>query len=40
MMDQAETKEEKECRSRARAEEMPEQKAQRLARRREEDREP
>ena len=34
-MDQAETTQERECRSRARAEETPEQREQRLARRRE-----
>ena len=38
-MDQAERTQESECGSRARAEETPEQRAQRLARRREEDRE-
>ena len=38
-MDQAETTQERECRSRARAKETPEQREQRLARRREEDRE-
>ena len=37
-MDQSERTQESECGSRARAEETPEQRAQRLARRREEDR--
>jgi len=38
-MDQVERTQESECRSRARAEEMPEQRVQRLARRREQYRE-